>query len=420
MSARDPQPASPLVPMADPARTATLLFRLSIGVFFIGGFVASSISLLVPRVRLAWGLGYGAASAIQFASFSSYLLFAFPAAALVARHGYMRANATGLAIMALGSTLLILGLGAQAYAPVLIALLALSTGATFLQIASNNAVTMAGDPRLAATRLNLLQGFNSLGTVVGPVLGASTLIPASGRVGSWMPALPFGLAALTLSGLALGFARYRDLLGGGGRHERTRGTWTAALRNRRLQGGALAIFAYVGAEVTIGALLTDFLMTRHASGWSPVAAARLVALYWGGAMVGRFAGAALLRRMEPAHLLAAAATLAPCLVLAALLGQGMTATVALLAVGIANSIMYPTIYVLALPPRAEEAPAGGMVLCIAVVGGAVVPLLTGLLADRVGLLPALLLPAACYLPVLAFGWASRASSSTELALTTSS
>ncbi|KAK0359336.1 hypothetical protein LTR94_031725, partial [Friedmanniomyces endolithicus] len=105
-----------------------------------------------------------------------------------------------LAIMALGSTLLILGLGAQAYAPVLIALLALSTGATFLQIASNNAVTMAGDPRLAATRLNLLQGFNSLGTVVGPVLGASTLIPASGRVGSWMPALPFGLAALTLSG----------------------------------------------------------------------------------------------------------------------------------------------------------------------------------------------------------------------------
>lgn len=408
MSARDPQPASPLVPMADPARTATLLFRLSIGVFFIGGFVASSISLLVPRVRLAWGLGYGAASAIQFASFSSYLLFAFPAAALVAQAGYMRANATGLAIMALGSTLLILGLGAQAYAPVLIALLALSTGATFLQIASNNAVTMAGDPRLAATRLNLLQGFNSLGTVVGPVLGASTLIPATGR------------AALTLAGLALGFARYRDLLGEGGRHGRTRGTWTAALRNRRLQGGALAIFAYVGAEVTIGALLTDFLMTRHASGWSPVAAARLVALYWGGAMVGRFAGAALLRRMEPAYLLAAAATLAPCLVLAALLGQGMAATIALLAVGIANSIMYPTIYVLALPPRAEEAPAGGMVLCVAVVGGAVVPLLTGLLADRVGLLPALLLPAACYLPVLAFGWASRASSSTELALTTSS
>jgi len=107
-------------------------------------------------------------------------------------------------------------------------------------------------------------------------------------------------------------------------------------------------------------------------------------------------------------------------VLAALLGQGMAATIALLAVGIANSIMYPTIYVLALPPRAEEAPAGGMVLCVAVVGGAVVPLLTGLLADRVGLLPALLLPAACYLPVLAFGWASRASSSTELALTTSS
>lgn len=420
MSPCDPPAASQFAPQGDAARTATLLFRLSIGVFFIGGFVASSISLLVPRVRLAWGLGYGAASAVQFASFSSYLLFAFPAAALVAQAGYMRANATGLAIMALGSGLLILGLGTQVYAAVLLALLALSTGATFLQIASNNAVTLAGDPRLAATRLNLLQGFNSLGTVIGPVLGASTLIPATGRAGGWLPALPFGLAALVLAGLALGFARYRDLLAGLAPKAHARGRWMAALRNRRLQGGALAIFAYVGAEVTIGALLTDFLMTRHGGGWSPVAAARLVALYWGGAMVGRFAGAWLLRRMAPALLLAAAATLAPCLVLAALLGQGMAATVALLAVGIANSIMYPTIYVLALPARPEEAPAGGMVLCVAVVGGAVVPLLTGLLADRIGLLPALLLPAACYLPVWGFGWTSRASSTRELALTTSS
>lgn len=401
---------------------AARLFRLSLGVFFIGGFVASSVSLLVPRLRLAWGLSYGEAGAIQFASFSSYLVFAVPVAAFVGRRGYMRASAVGLAVMAIGCASLIAGLGSRHYPMVLMALLCVATGATFLQIAGNNVVTVVGDPRRAATRLNLLQGFNSLGTVVGPLVGATTLIPnAPGRAGGAMlPALSFGFAALMLAALAWGFACNRNLLRGhdAGRADGFISGWRFALRDRRLQGGAIAIFAYVGAEVTIGALLTDFLMSTHAAASPPVVAARLVALYWGGAMVGRFVGAAVLRHMPPTRLLGMAAVIAPALVLLAIIGSGWTAAAALLAVGLVNSVMYPTIYTIALPPQADRAPVGGMLLCVAVVGGAIIPMLTGLLADRIGLVPALLLPGLCYLPILAFALGEPKAS--ELALTINS
>lgn len=401
---------------------AARLFRLSLGVFFIGGFVASSVSLLVPRLRLAWGLSYGEAGVIQFASFSSYLVFAVPVAAFVGRRGYMRASAVGLAVMAIGCASLIAGLGSRHYPMVLMALLCVATGATFLQIAGNNVVTVVGDPRRAATRLNLLQGFNSLGTVVGPLVGATTLIPnAPGRAGGAMlPALSFGFAALMLAALAWGFACNRNLLRGhdAGRVDGFISGWRFALRDRRLQGGAIAIFAYVGAEVTIGALLTDFLMSTHAAASPPVVAARLVALYWGGAMVGRFVGAAVLRHMPPTRLLGMAAVIAPALVLLAIIGSGWTAAAALLAVGLVNSVMYPTIYTIALPPQADRAPVGGMLLCVAVVGGAIIPMLTGLLADRIGLVPALLLPGLCYLPILAFALGEPKAS--ELALTINS
>ncbi|MEG3089872.1 MFS transporter [Sphingomonas sp. PB1R3] len=401
---------------------AARLFRLSLGVFFIGGFVASSVSLLVPRLRLAWGLSYGEAGAVQFASFSSYLVFALPVATFVGRRGYMRASAVGLVVMAMGCALLIGGLGSRHYPMVLAALLCVATGATFLQIAGNNVVTVVGDPRRAATRLNVLQGFNSLGTVVGPLVGATTLIPAvpGGQGGAILPALSFGFAALMLAALAWAFARNRNLLRGqdAGRASGLGGGWRFALRDRRLQGGAIAIFAYVGAEVTIGALLTDFLMSAHAAAWPPVVAARLVALYWGGAMVGRFVGAAVLRHMAPSRLLSMAAAIAPALVLVAVIGSGWTAAAALLAVGLVNSVMYPTIYTIALPPQADRAPVGGMVLCVAVVGGAIIPVLTGLLADRIGLVPALLMPGLCYLPILVFALAEP--NAQELALTINS
>ncbi|MGN5375237.1 MFS transporter [Sphingomonas hankookensis] len=383
---------------------AARLFRLSLGVFFIGGFVASSISLLVPRMRLTLGLDYLMATSVQLASFSSYLLFAVPVAAIVAATGFMRAHAIGLAVMALGCVALAGGIMTQHYGIVLAALLAVSTGATFLQIASNTAVTIVGDPRRAAMRLNLLQGFNSFGTVVGPALGATTIVSARAATDPAGPVLPFAIAALVLALLAAAFFHRRDMLQGlpAGSLRITRSAWVVTLGDRRLLAGAGGIFLYVGAEVTIGTLLTDFLMTRHALAWRADAAAGLVALYWGGAMIGRFAGAAVMRSVSPARVLGGAAVLAALLVGGAVATGGAVAAGALLAVGIVNSIMYPTIYVMALPVRPERTAPGAMVLCIAVIGGAVIPMLTGALADRIGLVHALLLPAACYLPIAAF------------------
>lgn len=391
-------------PSASANLIAARLFRLSLGVFFIGGFVASSISLLVPRMRLTLGLDYLMATSVQLASFSSYLLFAVPVAAIVAANGFMRAHAIGLSLMAAGCIALVGGLMAEQYPVILAALLAVSTGATFLQIASNTAATIVGDPQRAATRLNLLQGFNSLGTVAGPALGATTIVSAKAATDPTGPVLPFAIAAVVLAVLAAAFLRRRDLLLGlpAGSLYITRSAWVATLRDRRLLTGGGAIFLYVGAEVTIGALLTDFLMTRHALAWPAEAAAGLVALYWAGAMVGRFAGAALMRSVSPARVLGTAAALATGLVVAAVGTGGVVAAGALLAVGVVNSIMYPTIYVLALPTRPEQTAPGAMILCVAVIGGAIVPMLTGALADRIGLVPALLLPAACYLPILAF------------------
>ena len=389
-----------------PELMARRLFRLSIGVFFIGGFVAASVSLLVPRLRLSLGLDYATAMAVQLASHSSYLLFALPIAAIVAAHGYMRAHAAGLGLMAAGCAALIAGFATQTFYVVMLALLAVSAGASFLQIASNTVVTVVGDPEQAAARLNVLQGFNSLGTVAGPMLGASFIVVSDAAAPVPSLALPFGLAALGLASLSAAFFLHRDLLRGTtkGASKASRADWTSALRDTRLLAGACAIFAYVGAEVTIGTLLTDFLMHPHATGLPPVTAARLVALYWGGAMAGRFAGAALMRRFAPSVLLRWAAVAAVAMILGAVLGHGIFAAAALIGVGLVNSIMYPTIYVLALPSRPEQATPGATVLCMAVVGGAVVPPLAGLAADRFGLISALVLPACCYLLVFLFAW----------------
>jgi FHS family L-fucose permease-like MFS transporter len=382
---------------------ARRLFVLSIGMFFIGGFLTAIVGLLVPRFKLLYGLSYSQASLVQLASHSSYLLFAVPITVLLIRIGYMRAIFIGLAVMAVGCLAFVAADAAHAFALVLGALLLLSLGITFLQIAANTVVTLVGSARGSASRLTLLQGFNSLGTVLGPLLAAPLLLDSLG--GEGRVALPFWASALVLAGLALSFAINRNLL----RREVRRapakmalGGLPALLRDRVMMWGTLAMFAYVGAEVTIGTLLTNYLVRPEALALSPVSAGQMVSLYWGGAMVGRFAGAVLLGRFDPGRMLAATAIGAAALTALACVVGGWLGSAALIAVGLCNAIMYPTIYALALPVDEAAAPLGSMLLCMAVVGGAVVPVLTSIAADAVGLVPALLLPALCYLGIAAF------------------
>ncbi len=391
----------------DDERAANLLFRLAVGVFFIGGFLTSSVSLLVPQLKLMLALDYAGALMVQLAFHASYLLFALPITAFIVASGYMRAIAVGLAVMGAGCISLAVAQGSLSFALVLGALLLLSAGQTFLQIAANTVVTVIGSARGAAVRLTLLQGFNSLGTVVGPLVSAPLLLAQVERGHAWRPAatLPFVATALVTLMLAAAYARHRALLG-----EADRGAAFVPLRrmfgvlrnSRRLRWGTAAIFVYVGAEVTIGALLPSVLMRPDRLGASAVAAGQLVALYWAGAMVGRFAGAWGMTRVVEARMLLWAALGAVALTLGAVTLPGVIGAAALVAVGLCNSIMYPTIYALALPGDERQAPVASMWLCMAVVGGAVVPVATGVVADMTALLPSLVVPAACYALIAVF------------------
>lgn len=391
---------------------ATLLFRLSVGVFFIGGFLTSSVSLLVPQLKLMLSLDYTQAFLVQLAFHASYLLFALPITALIVASGYTRAIVAGLAVMSAGCIALAVAQGRLSFALVLCALLLLSGGQTFLQIASNTVVTVIGPSRGAAGRLTLLQGFNSLGTVAGPLVSAPLLLVQVEQGREWRPimglpaaTLPFVLTALVTAVLALAYAHHRRALESGqqdGGFVPIGRLFTVMADSRRLRWGTAAIFVYVGAEVTIGGLLPSVLMRPDRLGAGAVMAGQLVALYWGGAMVGRFAGAWIMRRMAEARLLYFAALGAVALTLAASVMPGAAGALVLVAVGLCNAIMYPTIYALALPEDARAAPVASMWLCMAVVGGAIVPVITGMVADATGLLESLVVPAGCYVLIAAF------------------
>jgi MFS transporter, FHS family, L-fucose permease len=378
---------------------ANRLFRLSIGVFFIGGFLTSSVSLLVPQLKLTLHLDYRDALLVQLAFHSSYLLFALPITWIIVRNGYMRAIVAGLAVMTAACLTLTLAQTILSFAMVLGALLLLSAGQTFLQIASNTVVAVIGPSRGAARRLTLLQGFNSLGTVLGPLISAPLLLAeldadaARGVGATW----PFAGTALVTAILMLAYFRHRNLLARGEAQPFTQtGRMFQVIRMPCLKWGTAAIFFYVGAEVAIGALLPTVLMRPDRLGVTPVIGGQLVSLYWGGAMAGRFLGAWMMMRMAESRLLLAVALGAVALTLSAIFLPGAFGAGVLIAVGLCNAIMYPTIYAMALPPDARQAPVASMWLCMAVVGGAIIPVITGALADATALLPALALPAGCY------------------------
>ena len=394
-------------PFLHPHVRARRMFRLSIGSYFMGGFVVSLVSLLVPRLKLLMGLDYKQASLVQLAFHSSYLLFALPITGWLVRVGYMRTIAAGLAVMAAGCLGFILAAGVHSYAAVLLALLTLAGGITFLQIAGNIVVAVVEPEERAVSRMTLLQGFNAVGTVAAPLIGASFLL-GDGSIGggarAWMLlTVPFMASVAVLAALSVAFWRDRDLLAGMFPPRRVPlRELRRVLIEPRLVAGSAAMFAYVGAEVTVGTLLTNYLVLPDTLGAAPVAAGRLVSLYWGGAMLGRFAGAAVLARVSPPRVLAAVAVGAALLVGIASGMPSLAGAAALIAVGLCNSIMYPTLFAMSLPGDETAAPYASMALCMAVVGGAVVPTLTGALADAIGLAPSLALPCLCYLGIALF------------------
>lgn len=393
------------VTTADDPDPLALLFLPLVGVFLLGGLLASTEALIVPRLQLSLRLAYAPALSVQLAYYAGFFLFAWPAKSATERFGAIATMGCALGLVATGCLLLA---GAQQlleFPALLGALLFLSSGVTGLQVACNGLASTAGAPARAASRFTLLQAFNSLGTVLGPLAASEPLLgEARGPAASTL----FLLLALLFAGLGAVFLTRA-------RHTGMRAVaagpvvalFRQLLRRPMLRGGMAAVFAYVGAEVTIGSLAVAYLLQRN--GWmTPVTAGRLVSLYWGGAMLGRFAGASLLRRHAPGKLLALAARAALILSALAILLPAGAGAAALLSLGLCHSIMFPVIYGLAMPSDRQEMPLAAMLLSMAVVGGAIIPVLTGILADRFSLRPALLLPTTAYWVILRFAKAERA------------
>jgi alpha-glucosidase len=388
--------------------------------FFMWGLITSLNDILVPHLKAAFVLDYKRAALIQFCFFFAYFVVSLPAGYLVERRGYKEGIIIGLAAAAIGCVLFYPAAGSRSYPLFLLALFVLASGITLLQVAANPYVTILGSPESASSRLTLTQAFNSLGTTIGPFLGALLILGGISRAGARAAdpravQVPYLVLAsiLVLIALTVGLSRLppREALEtapsgatpaaapSAASRPRARSVWT----HRHLLLGAVGIFCYVGAEVGIGSFLVSLLGQKQIAALPAAVAGRYLSLYWGGAMIGRFLGSALMLRVKPPKVLAANAAIVALLVAVALSRAGHTAMWALLAVGLFNSIMFPTIFSLALDGLGERTGEGSGILCMAIVGGAVMPELQGWLADSIGILYSFALPLACYLYIVFYG-----------------
>ena len=374
--------------------------------FFMWGLITSLNDILIPHLKAIFTLNYVQAMLIQFSFFGAYFVMSFPSGYLVEKVGYRNGIIIGLATAGIGCIGFYPAASQHSYGLFLAALFVLASGITLLQVAANPYVAVLGPPKTAASRLNLTQAFNSLGTTVGPWVG-SVLILSVATSGAGTTQIPYLILAGVLFVIAIVFSRFKlpailtdkPLEDDSVVARPSRSIW----HYRHLVLGALAIFMYVGAEVTIGSFLVNFMSQPDIGALPESTAGRYLSLYWGGAMVGRFIGSAVLRRVQPGYLLAFNAACAVTLLLVTIASHGTTAMVAVLAIGLFNSIMFPTIFTLAIANLGKHTGEGSGVLCMAIVGGAIVPLIAGFFADRFGIALSFFVPALCYAYIVYYG-----------------
>jgi MFS transporter, FHS family, L-fucose permease len=392
--------------------------------FFIFGGITSLNDVIIPKLKELFTLNYTQAMLVQFCFFTAYLVIGLPGAALVKRIGYMRGAVAGLLTMMVGCLLFIPASQTATYGVFLLALFVLASGVVIVQVVSNPLISLLGKPETTHSRLTFAQAFNSLGTTVFPfvgsilILGSLASMSADKLSGAELDAYRtaetqaivngyLGLAvALAVVAAVVWFFRNKlkgehhepsSLLGG-----------FQLMKRPRFGYGAACIFLYVGAEVAIGSLIVNYLMQPHVMGLEEQAAGKLIGLYWGGAMVGRFIGSAVLRVISPGMVLAGVSLGAIALIMLSTATTGAVAGYSLLAIGLMNSIMFPTIFSLACEKLGARAADGSGIINIAIFGGAVIPLITGMIADASGSLSfSFILPAICYAIIAGFGWYAR-------------
>jgi FHS family L-fucose permease-like MFS transporter len=381
--------------------------------FFMWGLLTSLNDVLIPHLKSIYTLNYVQAMLVQFCFFGAYFIVSLPAGMLIRRIGYQRGAVSGLVLAAAGCALFFPA-STSGYALFLLAFFVLASGITILQVAANPYVTVLGAPATASSRLTLTQAFNSLGTTIAPALGGFLILsegaPAiAGLVRSKAEEAaavqgPYLALAAALLALAVLFAIVRlPKISHSEDDGVVSSVETSVLAHRHLLLGAIGIFLYVGGEVSIGSFLINFLGEANVASLPASSAAHYVSYYWGGAMVGRFIGFIVMRYVSPGKALAFNSSASIVLILLAIFGSGQLAMWSIIAVGLFNSIMFPTIFSMALHKLGKQTGQGSGILCMAIVGGALVPFAQGLLADTIGLQWSFFVPAACYTFILYFG-----------------
>ena len=398
--------------------------------FFIFGGITSLNDVILPKLKELFTLNYTQAMLVQFCFFTAYLVIGIPGAQLVKRIGYMRGAIAGLLIMMVGCLLFIPASRTATYGLFLFALFVLASGVVIVQVVANPLISLLGQAKTVHSRLTFAQAFNSLGTTIFPIVGSALILGGLATMSADQlsgPALEayrtaetraivntyLGLAAALLV-IAGAVFLFRNRLPDE-RHEQSSPlAGFALIRRKRFGFGALCIFLYVGAEVAIGSLIVNYLQEARVLGLTGRGAGDLIFLYWGGAMIGRFIGSWFLRILSPGLILAGVSLGAIALILLSISTSGALAGYSLLAIGLMNSIMFPTIFSLACERLGARAADGSGIINIAIFGGAVIPLLTGVVADATGSLgTALLLPAACYAIIAGYGYYARRPASAQ-------
>ena len=379
--------------------------------FFMMGFITCMNDILIPHLKDIFELTYVQAMLIQFCFFTAYAIMSIPMGYLVGKIGYKNGVISGFVLTAIGCLLFYPAAGSHSYATFLGALFILASGVTLLQVAGNPYVTLLSKTGKESATLTLVQAFNSLGTTIAPQIGAFLILAdATQTVSKAEQISSVQIPYLGLAGLLIILAVFVKMIRlpdankiaeeeSEHNHDGKHSVW----QYRHLVFGAAGIFCYVGAEVSIGSLLVSVL--GYLKSMDHSSAAKYLSFYWGGAMVGRFLGSAIMAKIAPNRYLAFNATAAVALLGIAMLAGKASADIAmwaLLAIGFFNSIMFPTIFSLATKGLGRFTSSASGVLCTAIVGGAVVPVVQGWAADTYGLMISFVVSAICYVYIVFF------------------
>ncbi|MGB6841068.1 MAG: sugar MFS transporter [Candidatus Sulfotelmatobacter sp.] len=388
--------------------------------FFMWGFLTCLNDILVPHLKPIFDLNYKEIMLIQFAFFGAYFVFSIPSAKVIDWIGYQRSMVVGLLTMGAGAFLFVPAASVPSYPLFLVALIVLAAGITCLQVAANPYVTVLGNTATASSRLNLTEAFNSLGTFLAPFFGGLFILSAAPKTIEEIRALapdalrvyrlheaatvktPYVGLGLALVLLAIAIGTFKLPKIPQAQHQIGEKVNDSIWKHRNLIFGAIGIFVYVGAEVAIGSFLVNYFTQPDIGGFTEKVAASFVAFYWGGAMVGRFIGSGLLQKMKAGHLLGICSVCAAALVTISMLSTGHFAMWSIILVGFFNSIMFPSIFALGVAELGPLTGDGSGVMIMAIVGGAILPLAQGAIADRIGIHHAFFLPVICYLYILFF------------------